>query len=813
MRNDSITLKVLNNTSFPDLYEEFLLDINMTNEKYKKILSLAILFLNSSNQNINRLGYRIIVMYCNRKGDYKPLYDIAINSGIIPVAQFIEDKIMGLNTPKNIFTELNAVLNMKFIINNVYCTLQQRKLIDFYNENPNNSLSIVAPTSYGKTDLILNTVKNNTNKNICIITPTKSLLAQTKLRISQSFKDRNIRIITHPDMYNKNDFAVLAVMTQERVLRFLKKNKEFSFDYVIIDEAHGILRRDDRNLLLASVIMILSKRNPNTKFKFLTPFLADANNVKVRYTDYDLKPYVINEYIKTERLYLAELRDGKTKNVCLYDQFLNRFYEISKIDSCNELFFVKEYAGEKNVVYFNKPKDIESFVIEIIRNYKKIETQEIIKACENIAKYVHPKYRLIEAIKRGVIYHHGDVPEPIRMYIEKLYSEVNEIKYVITSSTLLEGVNLPAEKMFLLDNKKGQSNLSPSDFKNLIGRICRFSQIFHNQTGSLKKLEPEIYLVVGQYYSSNANIKKFIQETMNVEKKATDKLENVLLVNTVITPENEEDLKTAKEFIDNYEGDIFPNEDLRRVTTEAGQLCFMNNLKEIDIFEHEEIIQKSIENFRKRGKLIARSEDLLDIIYTLFFSQSNDESIQRFKYDETKSFYKMFLDWRINNTSLNQMIYSFLKYWKGLLSDGTKETFVYVGRWGDVIRGGVRPLWTDIRYKSDEELINLAIVRIKEEQDYLDNVLIKYVEVLNDLKLLDEKLYLLIKYGTDDNRIITCTRNGISLSLAKILIDQYAEYINVDCNNDTVLFRKDIIDRMKEQGENEVLLCELSYFL
>ena len=173
----------------------------------------------------------------------------------------------------------------------------------------------------------------------------------------------------------------------------------------------------------------------------------------------------------------------------------------------------------------------------------------------------------------------------------------------------------------------------------------------------------------------------------------------------------------------------------------------------------------------------------------------------------------MFLDWRIKNTSLNQMIYSFLKYWKGLLSDGTKETFVYVGRWGDVIRGGVRPLWTDIRYKSDEELINLAIVRIKEEQDYLDNVLIKYVEVLNDLKLLDEKLYLLIKYGTDDNRIITCTKNGISLSLAKILIDQYAEYINVDCNNDTVLFRKDIIDRMKEQGENEVLLCELSYFL
>ena len=91
------------------------------------------------------------------------------------------------------------------------------------------------------------------------------------------------------------------------------------------------------------------------------------------------------------------------------------------------------------------------------------------------------------------------------MYIERLYAELNDIKYVVTSSTLLEGVNLPADKMFIMDNKKGQSNLSPSDFKNLIGRVCRFSQIFDRDTGSLTKLEPEIYLVVGRYFSANAN--------------------------------------------------------------------------------------------------------------------------------------------------------------------------------------------------------------------------------------------------------------------------------------------------------------------
>ena len=129
----------------------------------------------------------------------------------------------------------------------------------------------------------------------------------------------------------------------------------------------------------------------------------------------------------------------------------------------------------------NKPKDIELFIDIIIKENKKNSVQKIEEACRNIAEYVHPEYRMIKALQRGVIYHHGAVPEPILLYVEKLYAEIESIQYVVTSSTLLEGVNLPADKMFLLDNKKGNGNLNPSDFKNLIGRVCRFSQIFRKR--------------------------------------------------------------------------------------------------------------------------------------------------------------------------------------------------------------------------------------------------------------------------------------------------------------------------------------------
>ncbi len=813
MQSSDLSLKEIKSTSFPDAYEEFLLDRNMNRNKYRMMLSAAALFLNSSDENVKRLGYRIIVIYCNRTKNYKPLYDYSSNTGIVPIAHYIDD-VLAKDDEKNLYTEINEAFNLNYVVNNVYCTLKQKELLDFCNENQEKSLSIVAPTSYGKTDLIINTVIKNKDKKICVITPTKSLVLQTKARIIHESKENQIKVLTHPESYKKDSEQLIAVMTQERVLRLLKMDELLSFDYVIVDEAHELLPNNDRSILLATVIMLLSKRNSKTVFKMFTPFLCNASNIKVRYSEYSLKPYIINEYVKTEKIYIAELRANCFKQLSIYDQFLNSSFYISSIDCNTELTFVTQFAGNKNIVYFNKPKDIELFANALIQETNEVDlSDEIKKACKDIAEYVHPRYRLIECIKRGAIYHHGDVPEPVRMYIEKLYAEVDSIKYVVTSSTLLEGVNLPAEKMFILDNKKGNRNLSPSDCKNLIGRVCRFGYIFSKEQGSLKRLEPEVYFVVGEYFSKNANINSFLKNTLYVEKKVNDNMENVLLENTSIGEDNRADLKKANEYIENCEGGIVQEHDVRVAKTKIGKACFSNNITEIDILEEEERLDDLIEQFRMQNQIIDCPHILFDQIYNLFFINSKDNNLRRFSHVETRRFYEMFLEWRIGGSSLNQMIYSFLRYWKSLIDDNSRETLVYVGRWGDITRGGYEKLWTDISNKNDDELINLAIVRIKEEQDFLDNVLIKFVEVFNELEVIDESFYLLIKYGTNDKRVITCTRNGISLGLAKLLVEKYSKYLIIDTNLDLVLFRDGLLERMKENRENMVMVYELGYAL
>lgn len=811
MKKSELTVRKLNNTNFDIVYGDFLIEKNMSTTIYLRMLSLATLFLNCQDENIKRLGYRIIVIYCNQTNDYKPLYEIAVNLGLIPISQFIESHYI---SKRNVYTELNAAVSESFFISNVYCSIQQKELINFYNFNTDETVSVVAPTSYGKTDLILSTIETCKNKNICVVTPTKSLLAQTKMRVMQS-KTRWIKkIITHPEMYNGKEENVVAIVTQERLLRLLKKDEKLNFDYIIIDEAHGLLHDDSRNLLLASVILILEKRNPSSTFKFLTPFLCEPSNMKVRYADYQIKTYKVNEYIKTEKIFLADFREYRN-DFFIYDQFINKFFRINLTKSVtNDWSFVKKYSSNKNIVYLNKPKDIEAFVKKVCKDLLVRQSNKIIEACNNIAEYVHPHYRMIECLKCGIIYHHGSVPEPIRIYIEKLYSELSEISYVITSSTLLEGVNLPADSMFILDNKKGRGNLTPSDFKNLIGRVCRFSQIFQPKTGSLKKLEPHIYLVAGDYYSKNANVHQFLKTTMNVENKINDTLENVLLENTEITNDNDEKLDTAEEFIENYEGGIIENYDLRRVETEVGKSCFINNITEFDIFDSEEEIQTIIEKVKSKGNIITNTTQLFNALYKLFFKRVDDENIKRFEHEETRNFYRMFMDWRITNASLNYMISSFMKYWKSLISDSDKEKFVFVGsRWGDQKRNGYLELWTDISQKSYTELINLAIVRIKEEQDFLDNTVIKYIEVLNDMDILEENLYLNIKYGTTDKRIIVCVKNGISLSLAKLLVEKYDKYISIDLNNDIIQFKEGIVDEMEAEGENKIMINELTYNL
>lgn len=805
-----LTLAKIKNTDFASLYDRFIIGEKLSQKQYEILLAIAICFTNADNTNVQQFGYRIMVEYCNQTNDYVPLYEIAVNKGLYPVSKFIEQNYID-DSKKNFFTEWNDAFTEQYVSGEVCRSEQQNSLIRFFDSKKDDTVSVIAPTSYGKSELILSAVKEYAGRKICVLTSTKALLIQTKKRVQQISKDIFPKIVVHPEMYNPNDSSCLAVLTQERLLRIFKKDPKLSFDCIIVDEAHEILGDDSRNRTLANVIIVAQKRNPEVAFKFLTPFLADSTNLKARYTTYDIESFKVSEYIKTEKYYLYDLRNHT--GLKLYDQFLNKYIPMS--DNRNLGFeedVVKAYSAGKNIIYLNKPTDIEKFALALADVLPEVESELIQIACDNISEYLQPQYNLLTCLRKGIIYHHGSVPDAIRIYIEELYKKDDSVKYVITSSTLLSGVNLPAERMFILDNRRGRSNLSNDSFKNLVGRVCRFSEIFNDKTGNLHRLEPQIYLVFGNYFAQNSNCESFLSNVAKVEQNYKDTVDNVLLSETKITADNEEKLRHASEFIENYENGVVEDYHERYTSTISGKVCIMNGITEFDVFAHEITIQQQVDEYQSESLKISDSNTLLETINELFIQHLPDngaESLRRLENKEARNFYSMMFEWRVKNKSYAEMISLFVGYWYQLYKKD-RNVMVYVGKWGDVKHPNSNiARYTKFIGKNRTQVINLAIVRIKEEQDFIDNTLIKYVEVLHDLDLIEDRFYAQIKYGTDDERTICLIKNGLSLSSAMLLLKKYGDHLRIDVTASTVIYGENLVSEMIKAKENQIQIYEV----
>ena len=808
---DKLTLRKLYNTEFPELYKKLQIGIELSDEELEKILSIGIFLTGLDNKNLQRLGYRLFLLYSKITDDYKPLYELSLNKGLIPISKFIENNLNYSERYGNIYTEINSIESDEFKWNNSYQTIGQFELFKEANESKLKSQIIVAPTSYGKTELILSFIDHTKFKKICIISPTKSLLAQTKKRIINKFGYR--KIITYPEMYSDKDNEIIAVLTQERLLRLLQNNPNLKFDLLVIDEAHNIL--DDfsdenrRSVILASVIIICKKRKENLVCKYLTPFLRSKESLKIECLPNVDEWYSVVENVKSEIFYFYDLENNKKVLLDQYSTTKDKLIDLQVNELGDDEDVVITNCDNKNIIYLNSPKKLENFAFKLFSKLPERQILRLNKAASDLREYVHEDYKLADYIEKGVIYHHGSIPEPVRYFIEELYVDVPEIKMLIANSTLLEGVNIPATKMFILDPCRGNSYLSPSSFKNLIGRVCRFGEIFNNSTGDLKYLLPEIHIVKGGYCRHNFKVENFVKgRKILVEDndKIVDDIKNPLLVNS---DSDEAKKKMAEDILENIShSDAITVNNSSKAKTKVGQLCFENNINIFNILEIEKQIDNEIENVN-----IAQSIDtVLNIIDYLFFSKINDSNgeynnLKRLREHEAQSFYKMLINWRIMGFTMKVMTDEVVGYWNTLREEQSR--IVYVGKWGDKTRGGHREYWTDITEKDEYEKVNLAIVRLKEEYDFIDNEIVKYIEVLYSLELIEESLYLKIKYGTDDKTKIALLNCGISSILSKLLQEKYSDMFEADIDNSTVTFSKNLISEMLKNSENGILISEV----
>lgn len=821
MEVKEITLKEFrkhqNSTFFNNAYIKLQLGKDLSDQEIFNLLSTAIIFSNWGDIDLQKLGYKIIVSYANRYSDYKPLYDFAINKGYIPVSKFIESNHSNKEFEEHFFGLFFSSFKENFKEQNYYVSNGQKELIEFSSNNDSN-IVIVAPTSYGKSEIIINKIYSNLDKKVCVIVPSKALLSQTKRRLLEKSNDNQVtRIITHPEMYKGNEDVFVSVLTQERLLRLLQKNESLNFDLVLVDEAHNLFgdkKNDGRSILLAQTIIILKARNENVIFNFFSPFISNPENLKVKQSNYEILSKGTDEFIKSEKYFICDL--FKIGNLLFYDQFSNSLFDTGKKYS-STIEILKSEKSSKNIVYLNRPKHIEEFSQKLSDSLSEIFF-DIDELTNTISDFLHPEYNLIKCIKKGIVYHHGGMPEIIRLYVENIFTKCNFLNFVITSSTLLEGVNIPAEKIFLLSTKKGRSNLSISQFKNLIGRVNRFSEIFNEEKGNLKLLEPHIYIVKSEYENKRANIESFIKKTARTELKIVDEVNNLLLKDeNLLSESDKKDLKKSLEYLENIEPKSTNLNNVNYVSSEIAKLCYRNNVYDFDIKSNEDILIDNLKNYRAQlFPIIKDCNELLYAIYSIFLKNTEilEDNIKRLQNSSARNFYSMILEWRSSSSSFKEMIGSFMNYWKTLSGE---NSIIYIGeKWGEEKRNftDFKELYVDLRKKNHSQKINLAILKIKEEQDFVEFNLLKYVEILSDLDLIESAFYDRIKYGTSDKKIITVLKNGFSLELAKCITQEnYRKYIQIKTDSEEIIIQNEIIEEMNLNNENKILIFEIKFHI
>lgn len=126
-------------------------------------------------------------------------------------------------------------------------------------------------------------------------------------------------------------------------------------------------------------------------------------------------------------------------------------------------------SGRQSIVYCNTIEKTISTAFEYAKTLEEVKNDYIDKLVDIINEKVHEQYYLKYCLKKGIAYHFGGIPEEIKIKVEELY-KLGFIKIIFCTSTLLEGVNLPAKNIFILSEKIGLSNMTNVDFWNLAGR-------------------------------------------------------------------------------------------------------------------------------------------------------------------------------------------------------------------------------------------------------------------------------------------------------------------------------------------------------
>jgi len=709
------------------------------------------------------LAYYIILKYCLRHEDYTPLYDFAVNFGFYPIAKDLLRR--GLYKGNPITACLGDIQLDRFRrTDEVTLTLEQYLESSNFLSEQASETCYLAPTSFGKSSLIIDQIKRLGDRpcRIVVIVPTKSLLIQTLQMIRKT--DLRRKLMVHDEMYGGEE-SFVAIFTQERALRLLTKH-DTCFDLIFVDEAHNLLKEDSRSILLSRVIGMNRKLNPDHRVLYLSPLVQDADNLRLT-TDQNISSHLIKFNVKEPEIFELRL----SKEVYQYNRFVNDFYKLAEGVELRD--YLLAAFGDKNFMYNNRPVKVEQLARELCDIVPEIETTAAIDQVARIlANEVHPDFFAINHLKHGVVYLHGKLPDLIKEYLEFKYKSLPELRYVVANSVILEGMNLPIDTLFIFNTK----SLQGKELMNLIGRVNRLNTIFGQGESRLSRLLPKVHFINNEeHYRVGSKMENKI--ALLRSRVFEDQVKNPTLaafdIEALSIPATRKDKYVEKvRSIQNNETFLTLTLDtevdkIQAYLIQSGIIDFYKDTTEV-IARFVRILPE-LASSPPESWLSSTMMEKIEYVFLREVDNVSDFEVSRLSFPEARNYYESHI-LIAQKKALNENINAQVRYFK--VRAQTDDSKLYFGRsYGEEPRTtGAYPntsenTYIDLANKTEQELVNLAIVKLKMEDDFVGFKLNKFIVMLFDYNMIRVDEYNRYIYGTTDERKIQLTKYGLSVSM------------------------------------------------
>lgn len=165
--------------------------------------------------------------------------------------------------------------------------------------------------------------------------------------------------------------------------------------------------------------------------------------------------------------------------------------------------------------------------------------------------------------------------------------------------------------------------------------------------------------------------------------------------------------------------------------------------------------------------------------------------------------------------SMKENISSEVAYFERRKTEG--DNLLFIGdSYGEVpyINGGRekgRNVYINLNQKTKPQMVNIAIVKLKLEEDFVGFKLHKFFQLMFDYELLSVDEYNNIIYGTTDSKKLSLVKMGLTINVINRLEDDgQLENISIDINNN--LYANARFEAYK-QGVDDFYRFELNKFL